>query len=234
MRAGSCSIATSRAANPASSRKPRARPCACIGNRWAARCASRARPSGWPTPTPMPISPPRSARQPGWRLGVRPVASCWRAAPMLRAARSRNVQCAAMGTDRCPGRPHWSRFSCRAEDDRVLAWSWAVPPARPHRLSARGRRLAQGAPLSVSTEAVGTLGFASRLMKRATTASVAVAALMIAIKLVAWILTDSVSLLSSLLDSMLPTPRPRILNLMAVRQAFRAGGSRASLRPRQG
>jgi ferrous-iron efflux pump FieF len=71
----------------------------------------------------------------------------------------------------------------------------------------------------VSTEAVGTLGFASRLMKRATTASVAVAALMIAIKLVAWILTDSVSLLSSLLDSVLDAAAS-ILNLMAVRQAF--------------
>ena len=71
----------------------------------------------------------------------------------------------------------------------------------------------------MSTEAVGTLGFASRLMKRATTASVAVAALMIAIKLVAWILTDSVSLLSSLLDSVLDAAAS-ILNLMAVRQAF--------------
>jgi ferrous-iron efflux pump FieF len=71
----------------------------------------------------------------------------------------------------------------------------------------------------VSAEAVGTLGFASRLMKRATTASVAVAALMIAIKLAAWILTDSVSLLSSLLDSVLDAAAS-ILNLMAVRQAF--------------
>jgi len=71
----------------------------------------------------------------------------------------------------------------------------------------------------VSTAAVGTLGFASRLMRRATTASVVVAALMIAIKLVAWILTDSVSLLSSLLDSVLDAAAS-VLNLMAVRQAF--------------
>jgi ferrous-iron efflux pump FieF len=42
---------------------------------------------------------------------------------------------------------------------------------------------------------------------------------MIAIKLVAWILTDSVSLLSSLLDSVLDAAAS-ILNLMAVRQAF--------------
>lgn len=56
-------------------------------------------------------------------------------------------------------------------------------------------------------------------MKRATTASVAVAAFMISIKLAAWIITDSVSLLSSLLDSVLDAAAS-ILNLMAVRQAF--------------
>jgi len=71
----------------------------------------------------------------------------------------------------------------------------------------------------VSAEAVGTIGFAARLMKRATTASVAVAALMISIKLMAWIVTDSVSMLSSLLDSVLDAAAS-ILNLMAVRQAF--------------
>jgi ferrous-iron efflux pump FieF len=67
--------------------------------------------------------------------------------------------------------------------------------------------------------AAGTVGFAFRLMKRATAASVAVAVLMIAIKLAAWIVTDSVSLLSSLLDSVLDAAAS-ILNLMAVRQAF--------------
>ena len=71
----------------------------------------------------------------------------------------------------------------------------------------------------MSAEAAGTLGFASRLMRRATAASVAVAAVMISIKLMAWIVTDSVSLLSSLLDSILDAAAS-ILNLMAVRQAF--------------
>jgi len=71
----------------------------------------------------------------------------------------------------------------------------------------------------VSAEVAGTIGFAARLMKRATTASVAVAALMISIKLMAWIVTDSVSMLSSLLDSVLDAAAS-ILNLMAVRQAF--------------
>ena len=71
----------------------------------------------------------------------------------------------------------------------------------------------------MSAEAVGTVGFASRLVKRATAASVAVAGVMIAIKLGAWIVTDSVSLLSSLLDSVLDAAAS-ILNMMAVRQAF--------------
>ena len=71
----------------------------------------------------------------------------------------------------------------------------------------------------MSAEVAGTIGFAARLMKRATTASVAVAALMISIKLMAWIVTDSVSMLSSLLDSVLDAAAS-ILNLMAVRQAF--------------
>src|SRR5690242_4726227 len=71
----------------------------------------------------------------------------------------------------------------------------------------------------MSIEAAGSIGFTSRLMKRATAASVAVAGLMISIKLAAWIATDSVSLLSSLLDSVLDAAAS-ILNLMAVRQAF--------------
>lgn len=71
----------------------------------------------------------------------------------------------------------------------------------------------------MSAEAVGTLNFTARLMRRATSASVAVACLMITVKLLAWILTDSVSLLSSLLDSVLDAAAS-ILNLMAVRQAF--------------
>ncbi|HKX09088.1 MAG TPA: cation diffusion facilitator family transporter [Stellaceae bacterium] len=71
----------------------------------------------------------------------------------------------------------------------------------------------------MSAEAASTIALSARLMRRATTASVAVAALMIAIKLVAWITTDSVSLLSSLLDSVLDAAAS-ILNLMAVRQAF--------------
>ena len=43
----------------------------------------------------------------------------------------------------------------------------------------------------------------ARLMRQATYASVAVACVLIGAKLAAWIATDSVSVLSSLLDSML-------------------------------
>jgi ferrous-iron efflux pump FieF len=70
----------------------------------------------------------------------------------------------------------------------------------------------------VSIATADTIGSAARLMKRATYASVSVAALMILIKLVAWIATDSVSMLSSLLDSLLDAAAS-VLNLLAVRQA---------------
>jgi ferrous-iron efflux pump FieF len=60
---------------------------------------------------------------------------------------------------------------------------------------------------------------AGTLMRRATYASLAVAGAMIVIKLVAWLLTDSVSLLSSLLDSLLDGAAS-FLNLVAVRQAL--------------
>jgi len=56
------------------------------------------------------------------------------------------------------------------------------------------------------------------LMKRATYAAVAVAALLIAAKLVAWLLTGSVSVLSSLLDSLLDIAAS-LLNLIAVHHA---------------
>ncbi len=70
----------------------------------------------------------------------------------------------------------------------------------------------------MSTATADTIGSAARLMKRATYASVSVALVMIAIKLAAWIATDSVSMLSSLLDSLLDAAAS-ILNLLAVRQA---------------
>jgi len=60
---------------------------------------------------------------------------------------------------------------------------------------------------------------AARLMRLATYASVASASLLIVVKLGAWIYTDSISLLSTLLDSVLDVAAS-IINLLAVRHAL--------------
>ena len=60
---------------------------------------------------------------------------------------------------------------------------------------------------------------AERLMRLATYAAVATALVLIAVKLVAYMLTDSVSLLSSLMDSVLDA-MASLVNLVAVRQAL--------------
>ena len=72
--------------------------------------------------------------------------------------------------------------------------------------------------LSVNKAEVLSEG-ASRLMRLATYASVGVAAALIAIKLIAFLLTDSVSLLSTLIDSLLDAAAS-IINLVAVRTAL--------------
>ncbi|MFN4309671.1 MAG: cation diffusion facilitator family transporter [Ferrovibrio sp.] len=59
----------------------------------------------------------------------------------------------------------------------------------------------------------------ARLMRRATYASVIVAALLIAAKLAAWLVTGSVSLLASLVDSLLDA-LASLVNLLAVRHAL--------------
>ncbi|MDP6590037.1 MAG: cation diffusion facilitator family transporter [Alphaproteobacteria bacterium] len=60
---------------------------------------------------------------------------------------------------------------------------------------------------------------AERLMRRATSAAVSVALLLIAVKLAAWLITDSVSLLSSLADSVMDA-LASLVNLLAVRHAL--------------
>ena len=60
---------------------------------------------------------------------------------------------------------------------------------------------------------------AARLMKLATSASVAVALVLVGVKAFAWITTDSVALLSSLVDSALDVAAS-VLNLLAVRHAL--------------
>jgi cell division septal protein FtsQ len=57
------------------------------------------------------------------------------------------------------------------------------------------------------------------LMRRAATASVAAALLLIALKAAAWFATDSVAVLSSLLDSLLDVAASAV-NLLAVRHAL--------------
>ncbi len=57
------------------------------------------------------------------------------------------------------------------------------------------------------------------LMRRATYASVTVAAILIVIKVAAWVLTGSVSVLSSLLDSLLDA-LASLVNLFAIRHAL--------------
>src|SRR5215813_11777021 len=60
---------------------------------------------------------------------------------------------------------------------------------------------------------------ANRLRRWATYASVAVAALLIAVKFAAWLETGSVALLSSLVDSLLDAAAS-LVNLFAVRHAM--------------
>lgn len=60
---------------------------------------------------------------------------------------------------------------------------------------------------------------AARLMRRASYASVTVAAVLIAVKAAAWLLTGSVSVLSSLLDSLLDAAAS-LVNLVAIRTAL--------------
>ncbi len=62
-------------------------------------------------------------------------------------------------------------------------------------------------------------GEAGRLMRRATYASVTVALLLVAVKLGAWMVTDSVSLLSTLVDSLLDAAAS-IIMLVAVRESL--------------
>jgi len=65
---------------------------------------------------------------------------------------------------------------------------------------------------------------AARLMRAATHASVTVAVVLVVAKLAAWLTTDSVSLLSTLLDSLLDAVAS-IVNLLAVRHALQPADS---------
>src|SRR5579863_3144643 len=73
--------------------------------------------------------------------------------------------------------------------------------------------MSEAIPRQESMARVGTL------MRRATYASISVASLLVAVKLGAWIETNSVSLLSSLIDSLLDGAAS-LVNLLAVQQAL--------------
>ena len=60
---------------------------------------------------------------------------------------------------------------------------------------------------------------AARLMRLASYASVLVAGTLIIAKFAAWVVTDSISLLSTLIDSLLDAAAS-VINLLAVRQAL--------------
>lgn len=71
----------------------------------------------------------------------------------------------------------------------------------------------QGADIKVTGDE------AARLLRLATTASVATAVLLIVVKLFAYVLTDSISILSTLIDSLLDAAAS-FVNLIAVRHAL--------------
>src|SRR5256885_14806721 len=68
---------------------------------------------------------------------------------------------------------------------------------------------------SFSTDPV----LAARLMRRATYAAIVVQGVMVFVNLAAWIATDSVSMLSALLDSLLDVTAAGV-NLVAMQQAI--------------
>ncbi len=73
-------------------------------------------------------------------------------------------------------------------------------------------------------EAPITAAHRARLMRAATFASVAVAAVLVAVKFGAWLYTDSVALLSTLIDSVLDV-LASLINLVAVDHALRPADS---------
>src|SRR6185437_15697283 len=101
-----------------------------------------------------------------------------------------------------------------------------LPAARPARLSPRRRDVgvAHGTAVSVSDRAVSdTIAAAmrdnGRLMTQAAWAAVAMAALLIVLKTIAYIVTDSIAMMASLADSALDLFASSI-NLLAIRHAL--------------
>ena len=87
----------------------------------------------------------------------------------------------------------------------------------------RLRRWVRPAPAASAADKaprdIAPLPEAARLMRLATSASVAVAAVLIAVKAASWFATDSVSVLSSLIDSIMDATAS-LVNFFAVRHAL--------------
>ena len=80
-------------------------------------------------------------------------------------------------------------------------------------------RVGPGTPASQPAPEGERFGMSVRLMRRASRAAVAVASVLVAAKTIAWLMTDSVAVLSSLVDSLLDVVASGV-NLLAVRQAL--------------
>lgn len=78
---------------------------------------------------------------------------------------------------------------------------------------------ATATPAAVMVTVGGIDSHAARLMRLATYASVSVAVVLIAVKVIAWTMTESVSMLSTLIDSMLDA-FASVINLFAVHHAL--------------
>ena len=81
------------------------------------------------------------------------------------------------------------------------------------------RRVDPGAPASRPAPEDEGFSASVRLMRRASRASVVAASILVVAKTIAWLMTDSVAVLSSLVDSLLDVVASGI-NLLAVRQAL--------------
>ena len=112
-----------------------------------------------------------------------------------------------------PRPPHWSGF--RVVPQPIEFWQ-----ERPFRLHDRLLFVREGDGMATGTAIPLIHGPASERLRRiATYASVAVAAVLIAVKFAAWLETGSVALLSSLVDSLLDIVAS-LVNLVAVRHAM--------------
>src|SRR6185369_16105935 len=108
------------------------------------------------------------------------------------------------------------RLPSAAAADRVLA-GCAVPPARPAGISPSlgGCAMVDTHALPVATDAKQV----GRLMRQASLASMSVAIVLVVAKGAAWLVTDSVAMLSSLIDSALDLVSS-LITFLAIRQAL--------------